>query len=263
MRNVLAFVLLGSMLVACLRNKDEEVMSAESALDSADSVHAEGNLMMANVDGADMAGVTALTGEEVAIRIAANIGLRWPSSCRTITTNGASITITYNDCTGPRGLVHVSGQLVLTVSVRLDGTIIVHGTSGNLSVNDAHLVVDVDAAYSISGTNHTLAITTNGSSTGPRGNELDHVGEYTIAWDSASQCGSLSGSWATEATIDGRTATRTTSVDLQKCLGSCPIGTIDRTYRTGATLTVTFDGTATAEWQTSTGRAGTITLQCR
>jgi len=263
MRNVLAFVLLGSALVGCLRNKDEEVMTAESALDSADSVQAEGNIMMANVDGADMAGVTALTGEEVAVRIAANISLRWPSTCRTVTTDGASITITYNDCTGPRGLIHVSGQLVLTVSVRLDGTIVVHGTSGDLTVNDAHLVVDVDAAYSISGTNHTLVVTTNGSATGPRGNDLEHVGNYTIAWDSASQCGSLSGSWATEATIDGQTATRSTTVQLQKCLGSCPVGTIDRTFRTGATMTVTFDGTATAQWQTSTGRSGTIALQCR
>lgn len=259
MRIFLLFVLLSG----CVRKADDEVMTAESALDSAESVQAEGNIMMANVDGADMAGVTALTGDEVAIRIAANIGLRWPSTCRTIETNGNAITVTYNDCTGPRGLLHVSGQLVLTVQVRLDGTILVHGTSGDLTVNDAHLVVEVDAAYSTSGTNHTLSVTTSGSAVGPRGNDLDHVGDYTIAWDSASQCGSLSGSWATEATIDGRTASRTTTVDLQRCVGSCPVGTIDRTYRTGATLTVTFDGTATAQWQTSTGRSGTIDLACR
>ena len=260
MRMFLLFV----VLAGCVRNADdEEVMTAESALDSAESVQAEGNLMMANVHGADMVGITALTGDEVAIRIAANIGLRWPSTCRTIETNGNAITVTYNDCTGPRGLLHVSGQLVLTVHVRLDGTILVHGTSGNLTVNDAHLVVDVDAVYTTSRTSHTLAVTTSGSAVGPRGNELDHAGDYTIAWDSASQCGWLSGSWATEATIDGRTASRSTTVDLRRCVGSCPVGTIDRTYRNGTTLTVTFDGTATAQWQTSTGRSGTTTLVCR
>jgi hypothetical protein len=252
------------LVAACLHKNDDEVMTAESALDSADSVQAEGNIMMANVDGADMAGLSAFTAEDIAIRIAANIGLRWPSACRTYEVNGNSITVTYNDCTGPRGLLHVSGTLVLTVQVKLDGTILVHGSSGNLTVNDAHLVVDVDASYSILGTNHTLAVQTSGSATGPRGNQLDHVGDYTITWDSASLCGTLQGSWATDATLaDGTTASRSTTVDLTKCVGSCPVGTIDRTFRTGVTMTVTFDGTAVATWQTSAGRSGTINLPCR
>jgi hypothetical protein len=263
MRQLFTIALLATSLVACMRNGDEEV-SAESALDSADSVHAEGNLMMANIDGADMTAAAALTPEEIAVRIAGNIGLRWPSSCRTIETNGNAITITYNDCTGPRGLFHVSGQLVLTVQLKLDGSILVHGSSGDLTVNDAHLVVDVDATYSLSGTNHVLTVSTQGSATGPRGNDLEHVGDYTITWDTLSQCGSLVGSWATEATLaDGTTASRSTNVNMMKCAGACPVGTVMRTFRNGVSLTVTFDGTAEASWETSTGRSGTVALVCR
>ena len=259
---LIAVALLGSSLVACMRNQGDET-SAESALDSADSVQAEGNIMMANLDGVDFS-ATALTSDDIAVRIAANIGARWPSTCKTIEQNGNAITITYNDCTGPRGLIHVSGQLVLTVNLKIDGTIVIHGASGDLTVNDAHLVVDVDATYSTNGTNHTLSVTTSGSAVGPRGTELDHVGDYTIMWDSGSQCGSLAGSWATDATLtDGTQLMRSTNVNVMKCVGQCPVGTIMRTFRTGATLTVTFDGTATATWQASTGKSGTVALQCR
>jgi hypothetical protein len=262
MRNFLAFVLLGTSLVACVRRGDD-TESAESALDSADSVDTEGNLMMATMDGADMA-ATGLTADDVATRIAANVANRWqPTGCATVDQQGSSITITYNDCTGPRGLIHVSGQLVLTVQVKLDGTISVHGTSGDLTANDAHLVVDVDATYASTGTGHTLTVSTSGSATGPRGFELEHTGDYTITWDTTSQCRSLAGSWATELTrTDGTTAQRSTQANMMRCAGGCPVGTVSRTFATGTMLTVTFDGTSTAQWQTSTGRSGSITLQC-
>ena len=259
MNRLTTFVFLGSALVGCMRNGHDDLVTAESALDSADSVQAEGDLMAANIEGAN---ATALTTDEVAVRIAANIGLRWPSSCRTIEQNGNAITVTYDDCTGPRGLLHVSGQLVLTVQVKEDGSIAVHGTSGNLTLNDAHLVVDVDATYATSGTTHTLDVVTTGSSVGPRG-ELDHVGDYTVTWDSSTQCRSLVGSWATEATLaDGRTGSRSTMTDIERCLGGCPTGTVARTFRTGVTMNITFDGTATAQWTTSNGHSGTKLLPC-
>src|SRR5262245_7466112 len=127
MGKLTAFMLLGSSLVACMGNGAGEEVSTESALDSADSVQAEGSIMMANIDGTDMTAFAPLAADVIAARIAANMELRWPNSCRTIAQAGNSITVTYNDCTGPRGLVHVSGQLVLTVDVKLDGTIAIHG----------------------------------------------------------------------------------------------------------------------------------------
>jgi hypothetical protein len=261
MNSFAAFALVGSALIGCARNHgDDDQVTAESALDSASSVQAEGDLMAVNIEGANM---LALTSDEIAQRIAANIGLRWPSSCRTIEQTGNAITVTYNDCTGPRGLLHVSGTLVLTVQVKTDGSIQVHGASGNLTVNDFHLVMNVDALYSTNGTTHSLDVTTSGESVGPRGAELDHVGDYTVTWDSATLCRSLDGSWATEATLaDGTTGSRSTVVDVTRCVGSCPTGTIVRTFRTGVTLTITFDGSSTATWETSNGRSGTKLLPC-
>lgn len=261
MKRLTTFLFLGTALVGCMRDNDDDLVTAESALDTADSVQAEGDLMAVNIEGAD---ASALTADEIAVRIAANIGLRWPSSCRTIEQNGNAITVTYNDCTGPRGLLHVSGQLVLTVQVKTDGSIAVHGTSGNLTINDAHLVVDVDALYARNGTTHTLDVMTSGSAVGPRGSELDHVGDYTVTWDGSTQCRSIVGSWATDATLaDGRTASRSTTADVSRCAGGCPTGSIARTFRNGVTLTVTFDGTSTAQWETSAGRSGTTMRGCQ
>ena len=212
MRQLTLFVLLGSSLVACARN-GANVDSAESAVDSSDSVEAEGNIMMASVDGADMSGLTALTGDQVAVHIAANAAGRFtPAGCATATASGATVTLTLNDCTGPRGLLHVSGELDLTASVALDGTISVHAAATALMVNRATIDIDSDATYAVSGTTHTLTVQTMGSGTGPRGNDIDHTGQYTITWDAGSQCGSIAGHWATEfSNSSTRPRARTTS----------------------------------------------------
>ena len=93
MRQLFSLVFIVSAF-GCLKSKDgTNVDTAESAVDSSDSVSAEGNVMMAAVDGADTAGLTAVTGDQVAAKIAANVALRWqPSGCATVSQSGANIT---------------------------------------------------------------------------------------------------------------------------------------------------------------------------
>jgi hypothetical protein len=47
-------------------------------------------------------------------------------------------------------------------------------------------------------------------------------------------------------------------------MGKCPAngGSISHTFANNVTLTITFDGSATAQWSTSNGRSGTINLVC-
>ncbi|HSN26970.1 MAG TPA: hypothetical protein VLT45_11805 [Kofleriaceae bacterium] len=264
MRQLPVFVLLGSSLFACARNSGTNVDSAESAVDSSDSVESEGNLMMASVDGADMSGLTALTGDQVAAHIAANAPARFtPAGCATATASGSNVTLTLNDCTGPRGLVHVTGELDLTASVSLTGAISVHGAATNLMVNRATLDVDSDAIYAVNGTTHTLDVQTQGSGVGPLGNDVEHTGQYTITWDTGSQCHSIAGHWSTELSSGTASATRSNDVNLMRCAGGCPTGTVTHHFLGGASLTITFDGTATAQWSTSGGKSGTVNLSCQ
>lgn len=265
MRQLTMFVLLGSSLIACARNSGGNVDSAASAVDSSESVESEGTVMMASVDGADMTALTALTGDQVAAKIAANAQTRWtPSGCATATASGSNVTITLADCTGPRGLLHVTGELDLAVSVSLSGSISVHATATALMVNRATLDIDSTGTYAVNGTTHTLQVQTTGSGTGPLGNDVEHSGSYTITWDTASECRSLAGSWSTSITGSaGNTATRSNDVNVMRCGTGCPTGTITHHFLGGASLMITFDGTAVAQWSTSTGKSGTVNLSCQ
>jgi hypothetical protein len=257
-------LLLVVLAAGCGLRKDQtNVDSAEMAIDSSDSVESEGNLMMATVDGADMVALAASTPDQVAARIAANMATRWqPAGCATVTQSDANVTVVFNDCTGPRGLLHVTGKLDLVVSVALDGTISVHGTATDLQVNLATISVDANAVYTVSGTSHAVAVETTGTGTGPRGNEIDHEGSYTVSWDTATTCRTIAGHWQTEITSTTSSATRSNDVDVERCVGMCPTGTITHHFLSGASLTVTFDGTSTATWMTSTGKSGSVTLHC-
>jgi hypothetical protein len=258
MRHLTTIVLLGSSLVACMNRGGTDADSAESAIDSSDSVGSESDLMAATMDGAEVTGLLPATADQIAIRIAANVAGRWASGCATVTQSGANVTIVYNDCTGPRGLLHVSGELDVAITVT-DTAITAHGTSSDMQINRAHLVIDATATYTVTGTTKTLTVATNGSGTGPRGNEIEHQGNYTITWDLASQCRTIAGEWRTDLGARERSNT----VSLSRCDGGCPTGSVTHHFLAGASMTITFDGTATAAWSTSTGRSGTVALGCQ
>jgi len=40
-------------------------------------------------------------------------------------------------------------------------------------------------------------------------------------------------------------------------------GTVTHHFLAGASLTITFDGTATATWSASNGKSGTVALSCQ
>ena len=262
-----SIILLGSSLsfVACMKSDTaDSVDSAESAVDSSEAVSAEGDLMTSSVDGADMAGLVAPTSSDIAARIATNAMTRWvPAGCATIAQTGANVTITYNDCSGPRGLIHITGELDLAITLNLDGSIAVHATATDLEVNAATLDIDATGTYTTSGTSHTLVVSTMGSGTGRLGNSVDHNGNYTVTWDTASDCRSITGMWSTELSTALASATRSNDVTLSRCAGGCPTGTVTHDYLGGQSVTVTFNGTSTATWAGSGGRSGTVQLACQ
>jgi hypothetical protein len=42
----------------------------------------------------------------------------------------------------------------------------------------------------------------------------------------------------------------------------CPTGTLTHKFLGGAALTLTFDGTTTADWALTTGASGTVQITC-
>jgi hypothetical protein len=201
MKNLVVLLLSSSSLVACMRNNDstDSPDSAAAAADSQEAVGDEADIVTASVDASGT--VTAsVAATSVASTIAANVAAKWTGACAVATASGATVTVTYNDCTGPYGLVHVTGELDLTISINAQGALAVHATATDLEVNAATLDFTADGTLSESGTMKTLSVTANGSGTGPRGNSIDHNGAYTVAWDSTTTCRSIDGSWSTDLT---------------------------------------------------------------
>jgi hypothetical protein len=281
MRHLATLAFIGTSLVttACARNAtNDDPDSPTAAVDSEESTESEGNVVMASVDGADQtaapdvvsagsAAPTPLTIAGVVARITANVNARWsPVGCATVSSSGANVAIKYNDCTGPRGLVHVSGELDLTISISSANEVQVQATATGFDVNRAVLDIDANATYvsaGAGGSADTLTVSSNGTGVGPLGTDIDHNGDYTVSWDPSSQCGSIDGTWSTDFSNGSASAERSNDVDVSRCAGGCPTGTMTHHFLLGATLTLTFNGTNVATWATSAGKSGTFNLSCQ
>jgi hypothetical protein len=231
--------------------------NASAAVDSTNNTSTESALLMASTD----ATVPSMSAGSAASAAAAS-AKSWyqPASCVTATAVGESVTYVLVDCTGPWGLVHTSGTVVVTYSVDAAG---LHASVSASALNVNGAVVDIGAqgTYSVSGTTKKLVVTTNGAGTGPLGNQVARQGSYTVTWNSASMCATLDGSWSTQI----GTAVWSTAVSgFEQCKGACPAqGTIAHTGGLShVTITVTFDGSAVAKWSTSSGASGTVNLLC-
>ena len=170
------------------------------------------------------------------------------------TRNGAVVDLTLNGCTGPRGLRTVTGAIRIVGSVTATGDFQAVATAQDLQVNAAIMDINSTAVYSPSA--KTLSVTTAGAGVGPLGNDIARTGAYTVAFDA--NCATVDGAWATSI----GDAARSTTVQMQRCKDTCPTGSVVHTGRLGRTITVTFDGSAIANWVSSKGGSGTIDLPC-
>jgi hypothetical protein len=230
---------------------------ASAALDSNDSTTTESALLVASTDGTESSATAEDAAGTASVRARATFS---PSSCVTATAVANVVTYMLNDCTGPWGLVHVTGTVVVTYSKQPDG---VHADANatGLLVNGATLNINSQAVYSVNGTAHQLTVTTDGGGTGLRGNTIGRHGSYTLAWDTGTQCAALDGQWSTTIA----SATWSTSVTgFKVCKNECPsAGTIAHTGGLShVTVTVTFNGSAEASWTSSRGDHGTVALFC-
>jgi hypothetical protein len=256
--NLLAYLLPLGLLAGCGgADPSSDSASVSSALDSAGQTANESALMVATTSGTEL----ATTSNEAAMMAGGGAKTNWqPAGCVTATQNQNVVSYTLNDCTGPYGLVHVTGTVVATYTADSSG---IHAAlqTTNLHINGATMTLDSKADYSVNGSAHSLTVNTNGSGTGAFGNTITRNGSYTLAWDDATDCGTLDGAWSTG--IDS--ATWSTSIaNYAQCKDHCPTSGV-LTHTGGLshiTWTVTFDGSAQAKWTSSRGPSGQFGLLC-
>jgi hypothetical protein len=260
--NRLAYLLPVGLLIGCGgADPNSDSASVSGALDSSDQTANDSAMMIATTSGTEAAG----SSNEAAVMAGAQARTFWqPSTCVTSTQQLNIVTYKLTDCTGPYGLLHVSGSVVVTYTVDASG---VHAAAvaNGLAINGATMNLDSQATYTVNGTAKKLMVATQGSGTGALGNAIVRNGSYTLSWDDASQCGALDGAWSTKIGPQNNSDTWSTSISgYAQCKAHCPSsGALSHTGGISkVTVTVTFDGSANARWATSRGRSGTIALFC-
>lgn len=260
---LLSSVVVGSVLVTaavgCKRNEGGgggERVLAEEAIESSAASEDEAALFASVAGAAQFApGVVAATPDDAAGQIASHLPDAYPA-CVTVTRSGLSVSVVFDGCIGPLGLTLLDGTVVFTVVSVSDTSLTVDANATDFILNGARLDLDATGTFSSVGGTRSIAVSSRTSGTGALGNEFTHTGDYTASWDAT--CASIDGSWSTA--IDE--SARSTTASLERCEGSCPTGTISRDTFDGRTIDVTFDGTSTVRWTSSTGRSGTIELLC-
>lgn len=225
----------GFVLFACSSSDSTpETASSAHAADSVDATTTESALAIATTGSASFE----------------------PAGCETSATAGSKTTYTFAGCSGPYGLVKVSGTIEVDLGATKAGAT-AHLTSSGLSVNGATLNLDLD----VTETATSVTIASNSTATGSRGGALTFAGSYTASFDQAAQCVSLTGNWSTK--FDDLTWA-TSATGYQHCAGKCPAagGKVTFAGPAGRSIAIAYDGSATAEVTDTKGQTSAVSLPC-
>lgn len=229
---------------------------ASSGSDSVAVSQTESALVVPAVEGLD----TTMDGSTAAEAAASRATLFYrPADC--VRTNVAAATVSYEltNCTGPHGLVRVTGTVFITYERGIDGLHYI-ATSDGLEVNGSQITMRNSGVYSSDGDTRKLVTEVSSEAVGPRGYAHTRTGTRTTTWTPSTQCLTLEGMW------DVHTESRdwsTQVVGYERCAETCPSAGGEIRFQTPTnTLTLRYDGSDRAGWETARGRRGTVALFC-
>jgi hypothetical protein len=185
-------------------------------------------------------------------------GFFFPRGCLTVVNDSVGQVATYdfNGCTGPFGLLRITGNLKATYSSTANSlTLDLVGT--NLTVNRANVDWHAHAVITSSGTSRTMTWSAQLSGTTARSRQFTRTNTKTVTWKVGERCFTLNGT--SDGDVTGREI-KTEIVNYSRCAAACPEagGEITITnVKTGTKLEITYDGSNTA---TFTGPQGTASI---
>jgi hypothetical protein len=249
-------------LAACSSKDNSDPTNSdanEAAAASAQSTHL-GNLVFSSISSQDPA---------TAAGQAASAAQLWPAGCLTRAkdaTNPNVVDLTFDDCTGPFGLVHINGEVIVTFSQGSNGSLTAQHTGMNLSVNGHPVTFSGTADITVSGS--TRNVIWNGAWTriDAAGDTVSHTSNLTIVIDTAAKCRTSNGSAQTNVGSREIDSTITSYEICENADGTegCPkSGTITHDHKaTGRTVTVTFDGSNEATFTGPNGGTVKVPMVC-
>ncbi len=193
----------------------------------------------------------------------------WPSGCVTrakSTTAANTVDVTFTDCTGPFGLLHLDGEETVAFSAAPGGGLLATIDAVNLTVNGSPVSHSATAVITFpTATTRSVVWTGSWQRTDDLGDLLQHTSDLTISVDLTAGCRTATGT-AVTTVADRKVDTTITS--YQVChtaagVEGCPSGAVDHDGVTsGKTVEITFDGSAEAEVTGPKGDTFEVPLVC-
>jgi hypothetical protein len=186
-----------------------------------------------------------------------------PAGCLQVTedTTSQSATYVFDGCTGPLGLVELTGTVNVTWQTALDQVTVDFSAQG-FHINRA-TIDDWQATAVVTASGDQRTMTWNGqlSGTTGRGRHFQRTNQKTVSWTKGVSCIAISGQ-STGNILVARLQTTFTS--WQVCADSCPQAGSEiqvKNLDDGDAIDVKYEGGPTAEL-TLNGRSDTIGLAC-
>jgi hypothetical protein len=189
------------------------------------------------------------------------VGRYFPNGCATATSSGNVVTFRLNNCTGPLGLVGSTGVVTATLTP-VGNSIQIQLAGNNISANGATLNLATSATLTATAAGQKmLQANSQTTGTGQYGNNITHMGTYTLVWPTGTGCATLNGTMSGfgSGQFSGTSSTITNYV---ACRNKCPqSGTVKSSFSGGST-TLTFNGSNNAQCSASNGTSASVPLNC-
>jgi hypothetical protein len=194
----------------------------------------------------------------------------WPSGCTTRSkdpTDPDSAHVTFADCTGPFGLVHIDGDEEVTFSSSAAGALHVAITGVNLGAEGAPIAFSATADVTFpTATTREVVWQGSWSRTNEAGDVVDHTSDLMIAVDIVAGCRTLDGTALTtvagrqvDSTLRGYRVCRYLTTGAE----GCPSGSVIHTGEpSGKVVTLDFDASDVAQVTGPAGDTFEVALAC-
>jgi hypothetical protein len=235
---------------------EEEVALVQNGVDTT-AVHNDGQVLTTSLLTASAELQLSALGEAPAL-------LYLPRGCLTVTEDPATSALTYAfaDCSGPYGLMHVTGSVKATYSVTADGHLVIDESATGLKANGA--VFDWTAHVDImKGAGAKRVMTYQGTlhGTTARGRSFDATSDDQVDWSVGGDCLVTTG---TETATVADRAIKNEIQALWRCGRHCPGANSEAKFTdvaSNVTIDVKFDGSSNAS-VSGPNFSATVPLDC-
>jgi hypothetical protein len=144
-----------------------------------------------------------------------------PAGCLTVTDDAAQSQATYAfaDCTGPYGLVHITGTVTVTYSSSAANQLTLSYSATALDINNATIDWSASADVTANGAARTMVWTGMFSGTTGHGRPITRTNSKTYDWTVGVACLSVSGE--SDGTVTGNDL-KVDIINWSRCADACP-----------------------------------------